>query len=216
MNGKNFKVSLSKNPDIVMNVIPGHFTTNHFHLSHYLDLDNFKTSSSLAHDVAIEFLVPYGSTTLIDTIVCMEGTELIGAYLAEELVKEGIGMVNSGNDIFVVKPISNVHRQLTFQSNLQKLITDHNILLLVSSISSGITLKASLEMLAYYGGNLVGISALFNSYPKNLDRLDTEVNYLFTASDIPNYKMYEPSNCELCISGRKLDAIIIQGGYTEI
>lgn len=213
MNRKTFEVSLDKNPDITMNVTPGHFTTSHFHLSHYLDLDNLKTNSSLAGDVAIEFAIPYISTTSIDTIVCMEGTELIGAYLANELTNEGYGVVNEGKDIYVVKPMSNTHRQLIFPSNVQQHIKDQDILLLISSIASGLTLNTALEMLAYYGGNLVGVSALFNSFPKGLDQ---EVNYLFTTTDIPNYKMYKPSSCELCESGRKLDAVIIQGGYTKI
>ena len=213
MNNNSFEVSLSKNPDILMNVIPGHYTTNHFHLSHYLDLDNFKTNSSLAKDVAIEFAIPYLSTTFIDTIVCMEGTELIGAYLAKELAYEGTGVLNSGRDIYVVKPMNNVNRQIIFKNNLQKLITDHEVLLLVSSISSGITLKGALETLAYYGANLVGISALFNAMPEELEH---DVNYLFSKNDIPEYEMHKPTDCILCKAGRKLDAIIMQGGYTKI
>lgn len=213
MNNKAFTISLSKNPDIVMNVLLGHFTTNHFHLSHYLDLDNFKTCSSLAKDVAIEFAIPYLSTTLVDTIVCMEGTELIGAYLAKELTSEGTGVINSGRDIYVVQPRSNIHRQLTFKENIQRLVTDHKILLLVSSVSSGITLNSALEALAYYGGDLVGVSALFDAKAEGVER---EVNSLFTRDDIDDYKMYKPTNCELCNSGKKLDAIIMQGGYTKI
>ena len=143
MNSNNmaFSVSLPNNSSISMNVIPGHFTTNHFHLSHYLDLDNLKTNSNLAKKVAKELSIPYVSYTLIDTIVCMEGTELIGAYLAEELTKKGSLAINTGRDIYVVKPMSNVHRQLTFRSNIQELVTDHRVLLLVSSISSGTTLE---------------------------------------------------------------------------
>ncbi|NLJ90843.1 MAG: phosphoribosyltransferase [Clostridiales bacterium] len=217
MNSKNkvFSVSLPKNPSISMNVIPGHFTTNHFHLSHYLDLDNLKTNATLAKKVAKELAEPYLVSTLIDTIVCMEGTELIGAYLAEELSKKGTSAINTGRDIYVIKPMSNVHRQLTFRSNIQELVTNHRVLLLVSSISSGTTLRTALELLNYYGANLVGISALFNSLHDDLD-IGQEIHYLFTPSDIPEYRMYRIKDCELCKTGRKLDAIIIQGGYTTL
>lgn len=208
-----FSVSLPKNPDIVMDVHPGHFTTNHFHLSHYLDLDNLKTNASLAKKVAKELALPYLATTLVDTIVCMEGTELIGAYLAEELTEMGTREINSGRDLYVVKPMSNVHRQLTFQSNIQQLISGHRVLLLVASISSGTTLRAALELLNYYGAELVGVSTLFTTRPKDIDR---EVNHLFTKDDIPGYKMYKIKDCDLCQTGRKLDAIIIQGGYTTL
>ena len=156
MNNTDFKVSFSKNPDIVMNVTPGHFTTNHYHLSHYLDLDNLKTSSHLARKVASEFTLPYLQTTSIDTIVCMEGTELIGAYMAEELTKKGSSGINVGKEIYVLKPMNNVNRQMIFQSNLQKYLSNHNVLLIASSISSGLTLKSALECLAYYGANLWG------------------------------------------------------------
>ncbi len=215
MNSKNtnFTVSLPRNQSIVMSVYPGHFTTNHFHLSHYLDLDNLKTNASLAKKVAKELALPYMASTLVDTIVCMEGTELIGAYLAEELTGKGTTAINRDKDIYVVKPMNNVNRQLTFQSNIQNLISDHRTLLLISSISSGTTLKSAVECLNYYGADLVGISALFTTKPEGLDQ---EVNYLFTKDDIPNYKMYKIKECDLCKAGRKLDAIIIQGGYTNL
>ncbi|HCS75018.1 MAG TPA: hypothetical protein DIW17_14225 [Clostridiales bacterium] len=210
---KAFNVKLSNNPSIITKVIPGHFTTSHSHLTHYLDLDNLKTNSSLARSVAVEFARPYLTTTLVDTIVCMEGTELIGAYLAEELKKGGVSAINSGKEIYVVTPVNNVNRQLTFQSNIQELIIDHNLILLVSSISSGITIKSALDCLAYYGGKLVGISALFNSFTKDLEQ---EINYLFTHEDIPDYQKFSPGDCEMCNSGRKLDAIVMHGGYTKI
>lgn len=213
MNSKSFTVSLKKNSAIAVKVIPGHFTTSHFHVTHYLDLDNLKNNSSLARAVAAEFAQPYLSTTLIDTIVCTEGTELIGAYLAEELLKEGSSVMNAGRDIYVVTPMNNIHKQLMFQSNTQELIVDHNILLLVTSISSGITVKSALDCLAYYGGNLVGISALYNSYDKELEQ---KIHYLFSKEDVPDYKMFRPGECEMCEAGRKLDAIIMHGGYTKI
>lgn len=213
MNSKSFTVSLKHNPAIAVKVIPGHFTTSHFHLTHYLDLDNLKNNSSLARAVAKEFARPYLSTTPIDTIVCMEGTELIGAYLAEELKNDGLSVVNADREIYVLTPLNNVHKQLMFQSNTQELIVDHNVLLLVTSISSGITVKSALDCLAYYGGNLVGISALYKSYDKELEQ---KFHYLFTSEDVPGYKMFSPGKCEMCESGRKLDAIIMHGGYTKI
>lgn len=212
---KEFNVKLSKNPNIVTKVIPGHFTTSHSHLTHYVDLDNLKTNSTLAKAVAVEFARPYLTTTIVDTIVCMEGTELIGAYLADELSSERLSSMNSGKGIYVVTPMNNVNRQLTFQSNIQELIVNHNVILLVSSISSGITIKSALDCLAYYGANLVGISALFNSFTSDLDQ-NQKINYLFTHEDIPGYQKFRPGDCEMCKSGRKLDAIIMQGGYTKI
>lgn len=213
MNRDKFTVSLSKNPIITMNVVSGHYTTSHFHTTHYLDLENLKTNVTLARDVARELAMPYLASTLVDTIVCMEGTEVIGAYLAEELLQEGTSVVNSGREIRVVRPSSNVNRKLVFQSNMQEAINNRNILLLVSSVSSGITLNSALECLSYYGGILVGVSALFNASARKLDR---EIHSMFTIDDIPDYKIYSPSECPMCKEGHKLDGIIVHNGYIKI
>lgn len=213
MKRKAFTVPLTKNPAIVMSVIPGHFTTSHFHLTHYLDLDNLKTNSARAREVAIELALPYLSTTPVDTIVCMEGTDVIGAYMAEELSRQGTSVLNAGKEIHVVTPINNVNKQLIFKSNTQELIDEKNIILLVSSVSSGITIKSALECLSYYNGRAVGISALFNAFPKESAR---EIHSLFTSEDFLDYKMLKPDECDKCKEGRKLDAIIMQGGYTRI
>lgn len=213
MKSKVYSVSLTKNPAININVIPGHFTTNHSHLNHYLDLDDLKTNSSIAREVAIELALPYITSTLVDAIVCMEGTEVIGAYLAEELLQEGVSVINSGKEIHVVTPLHNIHKKLVFQSNMQELIADKNIILLVSSISSGVTINTSLECLSYYGGKLVGISALFNASP---EKIEHEVHSLFTNEDIPEYQIFDPNECSMCKDGSKLEAIIMHGGYTKI
>lgn len=213
MKDRAFSVSLTKNPSISMNVIPGHFTTRHFHTNHFLDLDDLKANASIAKDVAIELALPYLTTTLVDTIVCMEGTEVIGAYLAEELLKEGVSVLNTEREIHVVTPISNVNMKLMFQSNKQELISNRNIIVLVSSISSGITLNSALECLSYYGGRVVGISALFNA---GSIKLDQEINSMFTNKDIPNYQLFSPNECPMCKEGRKLDAIIVHDGYIKI
>jgi len=213
MKSKAFAVSLAKNPAITVNVILGHFTTNHFHLNHYLDLDNLKTNASLARDVAVELALPYLTSTLVDAIVCLEGTEVIGAYMAEELLMEGTSVINSGKEIHVVTPFYNTQKKLMFQSNTQDLVVDKNIILLVSSISSGTTISNALEFLSYYGGVLVGISTLFNACPENIEH---EIHSLFTNEDVPEYQIFSTDKCDMCKKGRKLDAIIMQGGYTRI
>jgi len=208
-----FSVSLAKNPLISLNVTEGHFTTSHCHLTHFLDLSNLKSNSSLAKNVAVELVSPYLADTAVDTIVCMEGTEVIGAYMAQELLDEEKSPVNRGRQIHVVTPISNANRNLMFQSNMQELIHHRNIIVMVSSISSGMTLEMALECLNYYEGRVVGISALFNAYP---ERQVYKIHSLFTSKDIPGYMIYRPHECPMCREGHKLDAIIVQDGYIKI
>ncbi len=213
MKDRMVSVSLAKKPGISLNMVPGHFTTSHFHATHYLDLNHLKTSALLAKVVANELALPYVTSTLVDTIVCMEGTEAIGAYMAEALLRQGISVINSGRDINIVTPISNTNRNWTFQHDMQDLINNRDIILLVSSISSGITLGSALECLTYYGGKLVGISTLFNAHP---EKREQGIHSLFTGEDLPEYELYKPGECPLCKAGRKLDAIIVHDGYIKI
>lgn len=213
MERKYLLIPLAKNADIQMKAIPGHFATNRKHLSHYLDLYDLKTNVALAREVAREMALPYIHSTLIDTIVCMEGTEVIGAFLAEELQLDGASIVNSDNDIHVLTPMSNVDRKLMFLSDGQDLISNRNALILLSSISSGTTLNSVIELLNYYGANIVGISALFNAYQGHSDM---DIHSIFTADDIPGYKIHEPVDCPLCEAGEKLDALIFHDGLLRL
>jgi len=213
MENDTFSVSHAKNPIIAINVISGHFTTSNLHTNNYLDFSALKSNSVVARDIAREMAISYLSTTLVDTIVCMERTEVIGAYLAQELQLEGPSVINTGKAIHVVSPINNAYGNLTFPSNQTEIITGKNILLLVATVSSGRSLNRILECLSYYNGNLAGISALFMATPV---RTPHKVNALFTSDDIPGYKLYEPGECEICKNTKKLDAIIRSEGYTKI
>ena len=208
-----FTISLHKNPAITMEVTPGHFATGHFHTNYYLNVSNLKTSSVLAGDVARELAVPYLSSTLVDTIVCMDRTEVVGAYLAEELFQQGTAVMNSGQDVNIITPMTNTDGKLMFQDNLLEKVCDRRIILLVDSISSGQTINGATECLNYYGGVIVGTSALFSTIPEYGSH---HIHAMFTQDDVPDYRVYSPGDCVLCKGGRKLDAIINNEGYTKI
>jgi len=213
MERSSFSVALEKNPLIAIEVIPGHFTTSNAHSNHYLDVSALKSNVAMAREIAQVLSAPYASSTLVDTIVCMEKMEVVGAYLAQELLQDSIASVNSDGDIHVIAPVSNTNGHLVFPDSAIKWIAGKNILLLVASISSGRTVNCALDCLAYYGGRLAGISALFLS---SSDRPGMKTHALFTSEDIPGYRLYPPAECELCKAGRKLDAIINSEGYTKI
>jgi len=213
MERKTISIPLAQNPKIAIKVIPGHFITSSAHISHYLDVSTLKTNSIVARDVARELAFPYLSTTLVDTIVCIENTRVIGAYLAEELLQNGRYVINRGGDINVITPRSNTLGQLTFYDSEIGWVTNKNILLLVATISSGKTVNRTLECLEYYGGKLVGISALFLASPKEME---TNINYLFTSEDIPGYNVYRASECEMCKKGQEVDAIVSNEGYNKM
>jgi len=213
MERKTFTVRLERNPSISINVIPGHFTTGTAHISHYLDVSGLKSNALIARDVARELAIPYLASTLVETIVCMENTDVIGAYLAEELIQDGVAVVNSGSDVHIVTPLSNANGKLVFHESEIKWITNRNILLLVATVSSGRTVKSALDCLAYYGGRLDGISALFLA---SQEKIGQEIHALFTSDDIEGYSVFSAGKCEMCKAGQKLDAIISSEGYTKI
>ena len=213
MEHKGFEVSLPKNPVITMRVIPGHFTTSRAHITHYLDVSALKSNALVARDVARELAIPYHSSTLVETIVCMERTAVIGAYLAEELLQSGSTALNSNGEIIIVSPISNNIGTLSFQSSMISKIKNKNILLLTATVSSGRSLDGALECLSYYGGRIAGVSALF-TVPDIM--IEHEIHTLFTSADIPGYTVYGSRDCEMCRAGLKLDALISYEGYSRI
>ena len=212
MESRFFTVSSTKNPSIKIRVAPGHFATGSSHISHYIDISELKSSASAAKDAARELAVPYLSSTMVDVIVYMEGTEIIAAYLADELLQEGPSVMNTGGEIHVITPMSTVSGHFIFHENIQARIWNKNVVLMVASMSTGATVNRALECISYYSGKLVGISAVFSAFPEIVGR---EVHSLFSYEDIPGYKFYRPFECEICKEGKKLDAIINSEGYTR-
>jgi len=208
-----FKISLEKNPAISITAISGHFTTSNSHVNHYLDVSELRFNARIAQDVARELALPYLTSSEVDTIVCMEKTAVIGGFIAQELLREGTSVMNIGKDIHVIIPTYNTSGKLVLPDNAKEWIARKNVMVLVSSISSGHTVTGALEFISYYGGNIVGISSLFTTLP---NALGWEVNSLFTSDDIPDFKIYNTLECEMCKAGAKLDALVSHEGYTKI
>ena len=214
MENRFFTVASHKNPLITIQAAEGHFATGSSHISHYIDISELKSSASIAKEAARELAIPYLSNTIVDVIVYMEGTEIIAAYLADELMQGGLGVMNSNNEIHVVTPMHGTGGHFIFHENIQKKIANKDVLLVVASMSTGATINRAVECLTYYGGALVGISAIFSA----VSEIDGwKVHSLFTREDIPGYRFYRPFECEMCNNGsNKIEAIINSEGYTKI
>ena len=207
------EIAARGNKNIKIRVIPGHFATNHSHVNYYVDMTSIKSSHRMARNAAVELSRKYLTTTPIDTIICLEGTEMIGAFLANELGQSGNMIMNGGNDIHVITPELNSNNQMIFRDNTQKMIWGKNILLLISSASTGKTINRSIECLQYYSGRLVGISAIFSAIPVSNG---VEINAIFTDQDLPHYQTMLSTECDLCKKGQKIDAIVNSFGYSKI
>ena len=94
----------AKNNTVPLKVVPGHFATNHSHVNYYIDMTTLKTRLSEAGSVAASLAGLYMTNTIVDTIVCLDGTQVIGTLLAQELTRAGYLSMNAHGTIYVVTP----------------------------------------------------------------------------------------------------------------
>ena len=202
-----------KFPDIRIRVIPGHFVTSHSHINYYVDMTMTKMRESEARAVAKAIASKYSPTTIVDTIVCMDGCEVIGAYLAEELTKSGILSMNAHKTIYITTPEFNSTGQMIFRQNLVPMVENKNVFLLLASTTTGMTLHRCLECIDYYGGHVSGITSIFSMINSICG---IHVSSLFKAGDLPDYKVYSHDECPLCKKKIPIDALVNGYGYSSL
>lgn len=207
------KIPLKENPNVVLKAIPGHFITPNSHVNYYLDMTTIKSRLSEASAAAQELSRQIEPTTIVDTIVCMDGCEIIGAYLAEELTKAGVLSINFHKTIYIVTPETASTGQMVFRDNIQPMIKGKNILLLMASATTGQTIIKATQALRYYGANISGISAVFSAANSSMG---IPIKSLFTIKNIPDYKAYAPEGCSLCRDKKQIDAFANAFGYSSL
>ena len=148
------KMRSRKFPDVIMKVIPGHFVTPNSHINYYIDMTTMKTRQSEAKAAARAMASTYAATTIVDTIVCMDGMEVIGAYLADELTQAGIMSMNAHKTIYVYSPEFDNRGQMIFRENSEMMIKGKHVLLLLASATTGQTILRAGESIDYYGGTV--------------------------------------------------------------
>lgn len=207
------KIHSKVNPNAIIRITPGHFATTHSHINCYVDMTIMKSRRSEAEAAAEVLAARYSTSTYIDTIVCMDGCEVIGAYLADSLAKSGIMSMNRHHTMYVVSPEVNAGGQLIFRDNMQFMVDGKHCLLLLASATTGRTIDRALQCLEYYGGIVEGVSAIFSASKKVRG---VEVNAIFNDDDIPDYRTYDNGSCPMCAKGEKLDAIVNSYGYSRL
>ncbi len=208
-----FKINSRYNNLINLRVTPGHFATTSSHINYFIDLTTLKARSNEAKAVAKSMVSEYISSTVVDTIICMDGTDVIGAYLADELTNSGIMSMNAHGTIYVITPEQNSIGQLTFRDNMIHMVRNKHILLLLATATTGHTVDKAMECIEYYGGIVEGVSAIFTGTEEINGH---KINGIFHANDIDNYTSHPSNNCPLCQAGIKLDGIISENGFTRL
>ena len=84
---------------IPLRIAKGHFATNHSHINYYIDMTYTKHRLAEARQAAKELAEDFKASTIVDTILCLDGTEVLGTCIAEELTSVGIQNMNKHETI---------------------------------------------------------------------------------------------------------------------
>ena len=127
---------------VPIKAIPGHFVTNHSHINYFIDLTTIKTrtteSAQCARVLAQQYIY---SAIPVDSIVCLDGMEVIGAFLAKELNDAGHSTHNAHKSVYVIQPERTANSQLFFRENVEPMIRGKNVILLMASVTTGISIR---------------------------------------------------------------------------
>ena len=207
------KIKTKKN-NLYLRVAKGHFATNYTHTNYYIDVAAQKSRYSEAKAVAQVLCGAYNySTTIVDTILCLDGTEVIGTCLAGELTKNSFSNINAHQTIYVVTPEMTNGSQMLFRDNIVPMIKGKHVLVLAVSVASGATVRSAIDAVRYYGGNVVGVASIFATAK---ECSGYEVNSVFNPNDLDGYFSVPSHECPICKEKKKLDALINCHGFSKL
>ena len=198
--------------NLPLRVAKGHFATRHSHNNYYIDLTMTKHRLSEARAAARDLAQNFTASTVVDTILCLDGMEVVGACMASELTRAGFTSINAHQTIYVLTPESVAGNQLIFRENAVPMVTGKHVLILVASLVTGYTAQEAANVIRYYGGIPVGICTLFSlvdhcaGFP---------VTACFPSSMLPDYESQPAVECPQCKAGVKLDALVNAHGISS-
>ena len=198
---------------VPLRVAKGHFATNHSHINYYIDITYQKTRLSEAKDSAYELVSHFINDTPVDTILCLDGTAVLGTCVAEDLTKSGFRTINQHQTIYVLEPEYNANSQIIFRDNVKPMIQGKHVLILMASVTTGFTANRSIEAIKYYGGNVAGVAAIYRA----VDEIGGyPVRSVYSIDDLPDYESYDYRDCPYCKEGQPIDALVNSYGYSAL
>ncbi len=207
-----FKIG-TKKENLYLRVARGHFATSNSHSNYYIDVVAQKSRLSEAKAVATQLRSHYYHSTVVDTILCLDGTEVIGTCLAEQLTKADFINMNAHKTIYIVTPETVNSGQILFRDNIIPMIQGKHVLILAVSVATGKTVKNAIDAVRYYGGEVSGVASIFAT----VEECDGfHVHSVFNPNDLLDYKSYAPNECPMCKEGKKIDALINCHGYSKL
>ena len=190
----------------------GHFASINSHTNYYLDMTYTKHRLSEASKAAEELSVAFKTSTVVDSILCLDGMEVVGTCMASELTKAGIRNLNEHHAIYILTPEYRAGGQMIFRENNAHLIRNRHVLVLAASVSTGSTVQKAVNVINYYKGTPVGICCVFTCVD---ECAGFPVTSLFKSGDLGDYQIYPTNNCPLCQKGERMDAMINSYGLSS-
>ena len=203
----------TKRNNLFLRVAKGHFATNHSHINYYIDVTTQKCRLSEASAVAEELVSYYNNSTVIDSILCLDGTQVIGTCLAEKLTEANFVSVNAHQTIYVLTPEHTTGSQIIFRDSLLSAVAGKHVLILAASVTTGYTAKSAIEAIKYYGGEVAGIASIFATAD---NVLGYPVRSVFNPNDLSDYETYPSHDCPMCRAGARIDALVNSFGYSKL
>lgn len=199
--------------DVSLRVAKGHFATRNSHTNYFVDVTDQQSCVRDAEAVAQQLAQHLTQQMMVDTILCMDGTRVIGTCLAQKLTQGGFRSINAGREIYVLREHLGTNGKLIFRDNARHMLEGKNVLLLLASVTTGGTVRRGIECVKYYSGNVAGIAAIY-SHQKEIDGIP--ITSLFDTNDLPGYASYLPEECPMCKERQELDAVVDKYGYSAL
>lgn len=209
---KAYKVR-TKHNNLHLRVLKGHFATNHSHLNYFIDVTMQKSRLSEAKAVAHDLAAAFRTNTIIDTILCLDGMEVVGTCIANELTKGDFVNLNSHKTIYLVTPEYTQGSQIIFRDSITPMITGKNVLIVAASVATGYTARGAIEAVRYYGGSVAGICSIFATMESYMGY---RVESVFNPNDLDGYQSLPSHECPMCKRGERIDALVNKFGFSKL
>ena len=201
-----------KHANFPLRIARGHFATAHSHLNYYIDFTMSKHRLSEARAGAQIMCSKIPFSQVVDTILCLDGTEMIGACMASELTKAGYMNMNAHRTIYVVTPEYTGRSQIIFRDNIAPMIVGKHVLVLAASVATGYTVQSAIDAIRYYNGIPAGICSIFSC----IDECEGfPVRSIYNKNDLIAYESHPARDCPLCKAGTKIDGLVNSHGISE-
>ena len=208
---KSYKIR-TKGKNLFLRVTRGHFMKTNGHMNYYIDVTMQKSRLSEARAVAEELVSYYNTSSIIDTILCLDEMQVIATCMADLLTKSGYMNLNEHQTIYILTPEKVSAGKFIFREGSASMINGKNVLILTSSVATGRTTSVAMEAVKYYGGNVAGLASIYSAVE---ECGGVPVRSVFDTRDLDGYYCVPAHECPLCKEGEMVDGVINSYGFAH-